>query len=238
MVIGICDDGKKVCDSLQVMLDQYFFEKESDGEIRIWYSGEDLCEYLKSGNPLDIIFLDIELLNMTGIAVGNYIRNVLEDRSALIIYISYKATYAPLLFKTQPLDFLVKPIYQEDINEVMELAEKILRRKYIDFVFKSGSEYIKVPLGRIKYFASEGRRIRVVTSSREYTFYGKLQKILPQLSADFIVIHKSFIVNWLYVEKYEYDRIRLNDGVEFPISKVNRATVRSEILKKGIKQYA
>ena len=72
----------------------------------------------QEGNPLDVLLLDIELWKMTGIEAGSFIRNRLEDRRLQIVYISGKASYAWSLFKTQPLDFLVKPIRQEQVDEV------------------------------------------------------------------------------------------------------------------------
>lgn len=62
---------------------------------------------------LDILFLDIELFKMTGIEIGHYIRNELDDMGLQLIYISGQPSYAQQLFKTQPMDFLVKPITQD-----------------------------------------------------------------------------------------------------------------------------
>ena len=66
--IGICDDGENICTSIETMLLQY-----------VWYTGESLRDYLVSGGYLDILFLDIELFKMTGIEVGAYIRNQLDN---------------------------------------------------------------------------------------------------------------------------------------------------------------
>ena len=114
--IGICDDGKNICSSLEEMILQYAEKINIPVEIKIWYTGEGLCDYLKERQQIDILFLDIELFEMTGIQAGDFIRNRLEDRGMQIIYISGKSSYARELFKTQPMDFLVKPITQQNIN--------------------------------------------------------------------------------------------------------------------------
>ena len=41
---------------------------------------------------MDLIFLDIELLDLDGIVVGRYIREELENRDIQIVYISCKPT--------------------------------------------------------------------------------------------------------------------------------------------------
>ncbi len=133
--IGICDDGENICTSIENMLLQYAGENNIQITVNIWYTGEGLKDYLKAGNHLDILFLDIELFKITGIEVGNYIRKQLDDRGMQIVYISGKASYAQQLFKPQPLDFLVKPILQEQINETIETAVRIINKKKEKFEF-------------------------------------------------------------------------------------------------------
>ncbi len=126
--IGICDDGKNTCSSLEEMILEYTEEKGILTEVKVWYSGESLCDYLKQGGHIDILFLDIELEALSGIEAGDFIRNRLEERSMQIIYISGKSSYAQELFRTQPMDFLVKPIGRERVNEALCLAMKILKK--------------------------------------------------------------------------------------------------------------
>ena len=193
--IGICDDGENVCTSIENMLLQYAEEKNLQVDTNVWYSGESLRDYLESGGWLDLLFLDIELFQMTGIEVGGYIRNRLDNMSLQIVYISGKASYAQQLFKTQPLDFLVKPILQEQIGEVMDMALKIIKKRNDRFEFQQGKERYYVPMGDIVYMVSERRKIKVVTTKAAFEFYGKLKEAAKCLTEDFIRIHQSYIVN-------------------------------------------
>lgn len=231
--IGICDDGKNICAYIEDILLQYAEDRNIQIETNAWYSGEELRDYLSAGNHVDILFLDIELFKMTGIEVGNYIRKQLDDIGMQIIYISGKASYAQQLFKTQPLDFLVKPISQEQIKEVMDEAIKIIERKNRKFKFQQGKEYYYVSMGDIIYLESEGRKIRVVTLKAAFEFYGRLKEIAKGLSEDFIVIHQSYIVNKEYVFRYTYEMVELIDGTVLTISSVNRKQVREKLLREG-----
>lgn len=230
--IGICDDGENVCIAIEKMLLQYAKERNIRVDTNVWYSGEGLRDYLEAGNHLDILFLDIELFKMTGIEVGNYIRKQLDDMGMQIVYISGKASYAQQLFKTQPLDFLVKPILQAQINETMEMAVRIIKKKEERFEFQQGKEYYYVPMGDIVYFGSEGRKIKVVTMKSTFEFYGRLKEIAKRLSEEFIVIHQSYIVNREYVFRYTYEMVELVDGTILTISLANRKLVRDRILKE------
>ena len=96
-----------------------------------------------------------------------------------IIYISGKQSYAQQLFKVQPMDFIVKPIEEEKIEETLALALKIVGRNTKRFEFQLGKEYYYVPYGDILCFVSDGRKVRLLTTSGEKEFYGKL-KILSR----------------------------------------------------------
>ena len=81
--IGICDDSKLTCTELENMLRDIMQSLRIEAEIEPWYSGESLCKYLEAGNRFDLIFLDIELLKLSGIDVGNYIRKDVYKRQHL-----------------------------------------------------------------------------------------------------------------------------------------------------------
>lgn len=230
--IGICDDGEQICIDIEKMLIQYAKEQNIQVDTNVWYSGEGLRDYLEAGNHLDILFLDIELFKMTGIEVGNYIRKQLDDMGMQIVYISGKSSYAQQLFKTQPLDFLVKPITQAQINETMETAVRIIKRKEERFEFQQGKEYYYVPMGDIVYFGSEKRKIKVVTMKATFEFYGRLKEVAKRLPEEFIVIHQSYIVNMEYVFRYTYEMVELVDGTILTISLANRKLVRDRLLRE------
>ncbi len=230
--IGICDDGENVCASIESMLLQYAKEKNIQVDTNVWYSGESLRDYLISGGYLDMLFLDIELFKMTGIEVGSYIRNRLDNMRLQIVYISGKASYAQQLFKTQPLDFMVKPILQEQVNEVMDMALRIIKKRNDRFEFRQGKEYYYVLMGDIVYMVSERRKIKVVTMKAVFEFYGKLKEVAKHLSEDFITIHQSYIVNKEYVFRYTYETVELMDGTILSISPANRKLVRDKLLRE------
>lgn len=231
--IGICDDGENTCFELERMVLSYAEQKGMGLKTAVWFTGETLCNYLKEGNPLDVLFLDIELWKMTGIEAGKFIRDRLEDRRLQIVYISGKASYAQSLFKTQPLDFLVKPIRQEQMEEVLELAVKILGRNETKFAYQRGRDYYYIPYGDIQYFVSEGRKIRIVTTHGEKEFYGKIRDLEKMIPEVFLKIHQSYLVHTLFIARYAYEEVELTDGTVLSISQKYRKQVRKSLLRGG-----
>ena len=79
--IGICDDGKNICADMEEMVFRYASDHNLLMGLETWYTGEALCRYLKEEHPLDILFLDIDLLTMSGIEVAQFIRSQMERLS-------------------------------------------------------------------------------------------------------------------------------------------------------------
>ena len=228
--IGICDDSQNICAEMEHIIESAMQANGLQAEVLVWYSGESLKEYLCKGGDIDILFLDIELLSFTGIEVADYIRNTLDNRGMQIVYISSHASYAQQLFKTQPLDFLVKPLAKEEVTEALQLGIKLIQRKNEKFQYRIGKDFYQIAYGDIMYFSSRGRTISIMTQDGEKTFYGKLKELEQRLPTDFIAIHQSFVVNKNYIARYTYETVELADGTELSISKAHRKAVRESIL--------
>lgn len=230
--VGICDDGKSTCAELEKKILRYAKAHNIKVDVQTWNSGEALCGFLAEKNELDLLFLDIELYEVSGIDVGHFIRENMENYSMQIVYISGKTTYAQSLFKVQPMDFLVKPIGEEQIYEALEKALLIIDRSRARFEYDLGKEHYFVPYREIKYLVSEKRKIRLVLMQGEREFYGKIADVMERMPTEFIMIHKSYIINKNYVARYRNDLVELEDGTELPISKAFRKQVRQNILRE------
>lgn len=229
--IGICDDHKILCSVLEEQIYELSKEIEIKVDVEVWYSGESIQNDLKKGIELDLLFLDIELVQENGIAVGNFIRNEMENMQTHIVYISSKESYAMQLFKVQPLDFLIKPISAENIREVLIRSVKQKSSENTYFEYQKGNSVFRVPVKNIAYFMSVDKKIIIVKKDGKEEFYGKLKKIAETLPADFLMIHQSYIINHAYVSEYSYEMVKMLNGENLNISKPYRKETRSKIIQ-------
>ena len=229
--IAVCDDESVICRTIYDMIKDISKLIDIRFETDCFSSGEELCDEMKS-NPYDLIFLDIELPRMNGVAVGKYIRESLNNETVQIAYISSKQQYAMELFESRPINFLIKPITSE---KILTIIEKLLKLHAVDtqiFKFKVRQEFIKLPMSEIIYLSSSGRTVTLVSLDKSYTFYGTLEDIYNEIkNRHFLYIHKSFIVNYRYVRQYEYEQVTLLDGTVLPISQPRRKLIRKMILE-------
>lgn len=229
--IGICDDDKILCSVLEEQIYELSKEIEIKFDVEVWYSGESIQNDLKKGIELDLLFLDIELVRKNGIAVGTFIRGEMENMQTHIVYISSKESYAMQLFKVQPLDFLIKPVSDENIREVLIRSVKQKSSADIYFEYQKGNSVFRVPVRNIAYFMSMDKKIIIVKKDGKEEFYGRLKKIAETLPADFLMIHQSYIINQAYVSEYSYEMVKMIDGENLNISKPYRKETRSKIIQ-------
>lgn len=232
--IGICDDGKNICALLEEMVLLYAEKNKLKIDVQVWYAGEDLCKYLEQNGHLDILFLDIELIELSGIQVGDFIRNKMMDRGMQIIYISNSSSYALELFKTQPMDFLVKPITAQQVEESLALAVKLIEKSSEKFEFQNGRVYYYISYGDIIYFESVGRKIKIVAVGAEKEFYGEIGDLDKKLPRDFFKIHQSYVINKTHVLRYTYEMVEMDNDTMLSISKAYRKQVRERLLKGNL----
>ena len=160
--VGICDDDKVFCAELEEMIRSAAGALHQKIETEVWYSGESIMQDLEKMTCPDILFLDIELYEKSGIDVGKFIRDG-DDYVTHIVYVSFRQEYAMQLFRLQPLDFLIKPVSEGQVREVLERSMKQRAQGKALFEYQKGGVFYQVPCRNILYFmSSAGGRERVL----------------------------------------------------------------------------
>lgn len=230
--IAIVDDDKIACIKLKSELIRYSIWNDQDYYIDTYFNCESAISNLKLENGYDIIFLDIEFNNMmNGIQLGDFLRNKMLNVETSIIFISSIEEYAKQLFKIHPFDFLIKPVSYEKIENCLNSYFKMnyLKNKYFKFM-KNKSEH-EISVNQIKYLQSDSKKIIIHTNNENIEFYGRLSNYINEKCFEnFIIIHKSFFVNPLYIERFGYNYVIVKDNINLPISRKYQDIVRERLM--------
>jgi DNA-binding LytR/AlgR family response regulator len=180
--------------------------------------------------------LDIELHEINGVEVGKKIRNDFNDEITQIVYISSKESYAMELFEVRPLNFLIKPINKEKVELILLKAINLLEKDSRYFEYKYNNVNFNIPTNDILYFESNGRKVNIILSDEIKSFYGKLSEVEEQLNnPDFIMIHKSYLVNFNFCIEYNYEYIKISNQEVLTISQNNRKAVREKLMQRKMR---
>jgi len=137
--------------------------------VEILDSVEDSTAFFKNFNNYDLIFMDVQLGDGLSFEI---FKNVNIDKP--IIFTTAYDDYALQAFKVNSVDYLLKPIDQNDMNRALEQFEnwslnhepkshdmsyllKVLEKPSYKhrFLVKKGKQLIVVPVQEISYFFSE-----------------------------------------------------------------------------------
>jgi DNA-binding LytR/AlgR family response regulator len=225
--IAICDDQRAICSEIENIILDYQELTIQEIQIEVFYSAEKLSNFMEHEHSFDLIFLDIEMKGLNGLELGRKIREEMDNQITQIVYVSGKNSYYRELFEVRPMHFLSKPVETDKVIKDIELAMKLINRLGGLFSYKKGSDTHKLPIKNIIYFQSINREIKIVTTTGEELFYGKLQDVFHQVAKyQFMNIHKSYIVNYEYIAKFRYDEVVMSNSVCLPISQLKRKEVR------------
>jgi len=215
MRIAICDDELFHREALKTALTGCVHLPE-DASIIEYPGGRALINDHKK-NPYNIIFLDIEMEDMSGLEAGQEIRRL--DRNVIIIYLTGYDKYVFKSFRVEPFAYLIKPVDSSKIDDVMRRAvEKYKDLFYIvDFKWQDNSYALKVC--DIVYLESRLRHVNFATENNVYKCVGKLvnfeNRLLPY---GFIRCHQSYLVNMSYIKCIEKDEITTTLGYSIDMS--------------------
>lgn len=103
----------------------------------------------------DIIFLDIEMPNLSGMEAAKKIREI--DKSVMIIFVTNLANMAISVYEVEAFDFIVKPInYDTFYLKMIRALGKLNNNKGSSITIKCKGEIVNIKIDSIKYIESRG----------------------------------------------------------------------------------
>lgn len=218
----IIDDEKQARDTLEVFLREYCPEVTLCGTA---HDGESGLELIKQKHP-DLVFLDIEMPDMTGI---DLLRKLGRNNPVMIIFVTAHHKYAEAAFDFAALDFLRKPVeptrliravykalqhqksnhLQQQYDTLLALMSQSLAATELQshpIVFASQHEKVFKKVGMIVYIEAQNNACNVKLADEAEPIY--IFKTLKDYELMFdeypfmMRVHNSFIVNLYHVKKF------------------------------------
>lgn len=180
-------------------------------------------------NPVDLIFIDIEMPVMNGFEV---IKALPSSQLPLIVFVTAFDRYAIEAFDLHAVDYLLKPFDAErlnrailrasnrlseptqmDHNHLLGVIEDITSKVTADLeqvessnisnklTVKDGSEISIIPYEDILWIEAAGDYMCVHTEHKNYIIRVTLKQLIDTLDGSFKRIHRSTIVNIHHIHK-------------------------------------
>ncbi|MBQ5980562.1 MAG: response regulator [Prevotella sp.] len=177
-------------------------------------NGEDGLKAVYELRP-DLLFLDIELPDMTGLEFMERLDAEIQGQCQIIVYTSY-VDYMLESFRNNAFDFLLKPIKDDDLNDIMRRLQsastptvpktdgKILRTENNLLMFINATDFQMVKLKDIGLFQynSKSRTWEIIIANRNKPVSLKRNvtgKTILSLDSHFLQVNQKYIINIEYL---------------------------------------
>lgn len=217
--IGLCDDEARELDRLEQLVISYGGKRAAIFQIHRFSSGEELLEAISAGQSFDLLFLDIYMSGADGIEVARKVREA--GAAGEIIFATGSTEHAVNGYKVRAIQYLLKPLEEEDLFAAMDQAIEALSLKSnrcILILNRTGS--YRIPLKEIVFAESSAKIVRIHTrKDGAVEYYDRLDNFERQCDDQrFLRCHKSFLVNLDFAYSIQDNFIRLSTGEDIRIS--------------------
>lgn len=225
----IVEDNVFMATVLQDALGHFSKELTVEGVAK---SGVEALNLIKEKKP-NIVFLDIELPNMTGFEL----LSKLPEITFKTIFTTAHSHYAIKAFRFNALDYLVKPIKEDqlaeaikrclkskdNITEVHTALSNIDNKKVLEqkLILSSQTGTLRFALKQITYIESVRNYSFIHLTTANKVLSSKNLAYFHEILDDkgFFRCHRSFLVNRYFIGSLKKDSFILKNEVEIPISR-------------------
>ena len=228
--IVICDDETEDLQKISDLVISCCQKNGVAAETVLFTRGEACLQYLRA-HPARLVLLDIYLQDISGCEIARILREF--DENCAIAFVTCSREYALTGFEVGACHYLVKPVSDEQIEQVLVRCNLIERREKKYLLVNNNHVGVKVDLGLIVYIeVYDKQSIIHLRDGRTIKTYQTLSELASNLVGDaFLRTHRSYLVNMVYIHLVQATEFVLITGEKVPIRQSGRKEIKETYLE-------
>lgn len=229
--IVVCDDEQESLDMIQKELYKAAKSLNITIEIYPYTDSKSVVDLIDNKEDFDILFLDIDLPDISGLEVAKKLRK--KNSDAILIFISAHEQYVFDSIEYNPFRYIRKTRMAKELLLAMKAAYSRLEEMKADYiVVKTENLEVKIKHSDIMYFETTARKVGIHLNNGEVLAVRKTIKELCEELKDeyFIKIHSGCVVNVKYIGKFSSYDITLDNGEQLIVSRPRVKNVKKTLL--------
>ncbi|MEJ0105504.1 MAG: LytTR family DNA-binding domain-containing protein [Bacteroidota bacterium] len=183
--------------------------------------------------PIDLIFLDIEMPGMTGLELTKNLGN----KKPIIIFTTSKKDYAAEAFELNVADYIVKPVTPARFIQAVDKAREVLQSHTEEFklddeefIFIRDSNIVRrLKLDDMLFAEAMGDYVKLHTLQKFYAIHTTLKAVEERLPVSkFLRVHRSYIVAVTKIDTIQDGALIIN-GKPVPVADAYRAALNKKM---------
>ncbi len=248
--IGICDDESLLLTEIQKITDDCLRAQQVFSILSTYTDGKTLLYDIQDGKHFDLLLLDIEMPDITGMELAHQIHELLPD--ALMIFVTAHYKYAVDAYELHIFRYIPKNQLTQRLPHALKDAVSLLEIQNTDsYIINSQNRLERIPLKEILFIEKDGKNAVFHTtlpksptesqmenpSEDQFGSTKRVRKTLAEIfdelhSEEFYFIERGFIVNLRHVASISQTDCILTDQTHLPISQS-----RLSEFKKRLNRY-
>ncbi len=228
--IAVCDDDSNAVAAHKKITETCLKQCKSAGEITAYTSSDNLLyDITEDGFFFDLILLDIEMPETTGMEIAEKIKPCLPN--VKIIFITSHIEYAIDAFELSIFRYVPKNDIDKRLSSAIQDAVKLIELEDgKTYTIHTNSRLEKIPYKEIYYIERDGKNACIFTAGEISKVRKSLQQVYAELNAEeFIYIDRGCIVNMIHIMQIKDGMAVLKNGVSLPVSRTHLQEVKAQI---------
>ena len=220
MRICFCDDEASTRSQFERMAAAWAEQRGEAAELQLYNSAEQLL--FEVGQPeaqelaFDLILLDIQMGGMDGITLARQLRA--QDKRVTRAVLTAAREYVCEGYEVQAVRYLLKPMQQEKVFELLDLARQNLQEQP-SLILNCADEKKKLYLSQIAAIEAQGHYLIFHTTTGQLQQKASLSSLAGHLGDSFVMSHRSFYVNLAHLLRISRTECTLDTGLTVPVSR-------------------
>lgn len=216
MKLVICDDNPADIDYITGLVGEWRRQTGTGVEILSFPSAEAVLFAWEENRDMDILLLDIEMGEMSGVKLARHLRQA--GAKMQIVFITGYMDYIAEGYDVEALHYLLKPVTGERLGQVLDRAMERIRTREHMLQLTLSDGVVRLSVYEIRYLEVM-RNYTTVHGAEDYSVKRSLNDLERELDESFYRIHRSFIVNLRFVKRITRTEVILKDGTALPLSR-------------------
>jgi len=224
------------------LLEEY--EKEIE-VIGLAKTGKEAINLIETLRP-NVVFLDVELPDMTGFELLQQLTNI----NFQTVFTTAHSHYAIKAFRFNALDYLIKPIKENELDESIKrllksanntidvktalsnLEEKDIENQKLVLPIQNGT--LRLPLKQITHIEGDRNYSSIYLNNSSKELSSKNLAYFEDILTDknFFRSHRSFLVNKFHIKTLQDGNFFLTSGIKIPISRRKKSEAENWFFKE------